>query len=195
MTLPITFVEPRDLPDLDRRHCHPYRSGLVGTCQSGPRGLVPGEHAGPAWHSRACLRIDLILISHNHYDHLDSRDAEASAADLLAHRSRRRRRRAAGRTTRLRGYARTRLVGRNVRSARGLKVTFVPAQHSSARGLFDRHRSLWGGYMVESRGRRHLFQRRLRILGAFLGYQIASGTLPMSRCSASAPMSCDGSAA
>src|SRR5437660_1398766 len=29
-----------------------------------------------------------------------------------------------------------------------LKVTFVPAQHFSARGLFDRQQSLWGGYMI-----------------------------------------------
>jgi Beta-lactamase superfamily domain len=38
-----------------------------------------------------------------------------------------------------------------------LNVTFVPAQHFSARGLFDRQKSLWGGYMIESRGRRVYF--------------------------------------
>ena len=38
-----------------------------------------------------------------------------------------------------------------------LKVTFVPAQHFSARGLFDRRKSLWGGYMIESQGRRIYF--------------------------------------
>ena len=37
--------------------------------------------------------------------------------------------------------------------SRALKITFVPAQHFSARGLFDRDRSLWGGYMIESHGR------------------------------------------
>ena len=36
-------------------------------------------------------------------------------------------------------------------------MTFVPAQHFSARGLFDRQKSLWGGYMIESRGRRIYF--------------------------------------
>ena len=36
-------------------------------------------------------------------------------------------------------------------------VTFVPAQHLSARGLFDRQNSLWGGYMIESRGCRVYF--------------------------------------
>ena len=35
-----------------------------------------------------------------------------------------------------------------------LKLTFVPAQHLSARGLFcGRQKSLWGGDMIESRGR------------------------------------------
>jgi L-ascorbate metabolism protein UlaG (beta-lactamase superfamily) len=33
----------------------------------------------------------------------------------------------------------------------------VPAQHFSARGLFDRRKSLWGGYMIERRGRRVYF--------------------------------------
>ena len=33
----------------------------------------------------------------------------------------------------------------------------VPAQHFSARGLIDRKKSLWGGYMIESRGRRVYF--------------------------------------
>ena len=37
--------------------------------------------------------------------------------------------------------------------SRALKITFVPAQHFSARGLFDRDRSLWGGYMIKSHGR------------------------------------------
>jgi L-ascorbate metabolism protein UlaG (beta-lactamase superfamily) len=34
-----------------------------------------------------------------------------------------------------------------------LKITFVPAQHSSARSLLDRQRSLWGGYAIWNRGR------------------------------------------
>ena len=38
-----------------------------------------------------------------------------------------------------------------------LKITFVPAQHFSARGLFDQRKSLWGGYMIENRGRRLYF--------------------------------------
>jgi L-ascorbate metabolism protein UlaG (beta-lactamase superfamily) len=44
-----------------------------------------------------------------------------------------------------------------VRVGDTLAVTFVPAQHFSARGLFDRQKSLWGGYVIESRGRRIYF--------------------------------------
>jgi L-ascorbate metabolism protein UlaG (beta-lactamase superfamily) len=38
-----------------------------------------------------------------------------------------------------------------------LRITFVPAQHFSARGLFDRRKSLWGGYVIETGGRRIYF--------------------------------------
>ncbi|HEY2137273.1 MAG TPA: MBL fold metallo-hydrolase, partial [Xanthobacteraceae bacterium] len=39
----------------------------------------------------------------------------------------------------------------------GLKITFVPAQHFSARTLFDRQKSLWGGYVIESPRQRIYF--------------------------------------
>jgi hypothetical protein len=38
-----------------------------------------------------------------------------------------------------------------------LQVTLTPAQHFSARGPFDRNRALWGGFLIEARGRRILF--------------------------------------
>ena len=56
-----------------------------------------------------------------------------------------------------------------------LKVTFVPAQHSSARGLLDRHRSLWGGYMIESRGRRVYFSGDTGYSKHFSDIKIAPG--------------------
>jgi L-ascorbate metabolism protein UlaG (beta-lactamase superfamily) len=31
-------------------------------------------------------------------------------------------------------------------------VTYVPAQHFSSRGLHDRNRCLWGGFVIECRG-------------------------------------------
>jgi L-ascorbate metabolism protein UlaG (beta-lactamase superfamily) len=34
----------------------------------------------------------------------------------------------------------------------GTRVTYVPAQHFSSRGLHDRNRCLWGGFVVEAQG-------------------------------------------
>lgn len=101
-------------------------------------------------------RIDVVLLSHNHYDHLDiptlARLRARFAPIVLA---------AAG-DGRLLGPLRfPRLHELDwwdaVDIGAALAITFVPAQHFSARGLFDRRVSLWGGYMIETRGRRVYF--------------------------------------
>ena len=94
--------------------------------------------------------VDLLLVSHNHYDHLDLATLEAvrarwapptvtglGNAALLS---------AAGldRTTELDWWQSVEVAG--------ARVTYVPAQHFSARGLFDRDRALWGGFVVEAGG-------------------------------------------
>jgi len=57
-----------------------------------------------------------------------------------------------------------------------VQLTFTPAQHFSARGLFDRNRSLWGGWVVQGAQRRVYFagdtgyhDRIFRDIGARLG--------------------------
>jgi L-ascorbate metabolism protein UlaG (beta-lactamase superfamily) len=101
-------------------------------------------------------KIDLVLISHNHYDHLDRATLKGlrqrfSPAVLCA----------AGdaRLVRPLGFTDMRELDWWEETAMGdeLKITFVPAQHSSARSLLDRQHSLWGGYVIESRGRRIYF--------------------------------------
>ncbi len=37
------------------------------------------------------------------------------------------------------------------------EIVFVPSQHWSARGMFDRNESLWGGYIVRSQGKQIYF--------------------------------------
>lgn len=97
-------------------------------------------------------KIDLILLSHNHYDHLDiatlTQLRERFAPTVLA---------AAG-DARLIGPLGFKDIHEldwwdAIQINGALKVTFVPAQHFSARSLFDRQKSLWGGYMIASRGR------------------------------------------
>jgi L-ascorbate metabolism protein UlaG (beta-lactamase superfamily) len=100
--------------------------------------------------------IDVVLLSHNHYDHLDlatlRRLRQRFAATVLF---------AAGdrRLIGPLGFATTHELDwwQEVRFGDALKVTFVPSQHFSARGLFDTQRSLWGGYVIESAGRRIYF--------------------------------------
>jgi L-ascorbate metabolism protein UlaG (beta-lactamase superfamily) len=100
--------------------------------------------------------IDIILLSHNHYDHLDvatlARLRQSHAPIVLA---------AAGdgRLLGPLGFKRMHELDwwDEIQFNDTFKVTFVPAQHFSARGLFDRQKSLWGGYMIESRGRRVYF--------------------------------------
>jgi L-ascorbate metabolism protein UlaG (beta-lactamase superfamily) len=101
-------------------------------------------------------KIDIVLLSHNHYDHLDLATLRrlwrrfdpavlAAAGD--------------GRLVAPLGFGRLHEVDWWDRIAfdDALAATFVPAQHFSARGLFDRRRSLWGGYVIEARGRRIYF--------------------------------------
>jgi L-ascorbate metabolism protein UlaG (beta-lactamase superfamily) len=100
--------------------------------------------------------VDIILLSHNHYDHLDiatlAQLRQRFAPTVLA---------AAGdgRLVGPLGFKSVRELDwwEEIQFNDTLKMTFVPAQHFSARGLFDRRKSLWGGYMIESRGRRVYF--------------------------------------
>jgi len=120
------------------------------------RGIGPKRVRAPGVAFENLPRIDLILLSHNHYDHLDiatlARLRQRFAPTVLA---------AAGDARLLEplGWKEIHELDwwDEIRINDALKVTFVPAQHFSARGLLDRQVSLWGGYMIESRGRRVYF--------------------------------------
>ncbi|MDQ3761448.1 MAG: MBL fold metallo-hydrolase [Actinomycetota bacterium] len=88
--------------------------------------------------------LDLLLISHNHYDHLDAptvrtlpRDTPVVAPARL------------GRWFHRRGFTTvTELDWWESVHVGGLDVTFVPAHHWSRRGLFDHCATLWGGWVL-----------------------------------------------
>ena len=113
----------------------------------------PVSWAGPKRHSRPGIRfedlpsIDAVLISHNHYDHLDHSTLEWLAKNgtprSLVPLGNRDLVREAGIPTvdELDWWQSARLSSE-------VKVTLVPAQHFSSRGLWDRNRALWGGFVV-----------------------------------------------
>ncbi len=96
--------------------------------------------------------IDLILISHNHYDHLDEFTVREISRRfpyckwLVPS--------GVGQWFLRRGIKNVKEMlwwqqeGIKGLSA-GVKITAVPAQHNSGRGLFDMNRSLWVGFVVE----------------------------------------------
>ena len=95
--------------------------------------------------------IDVVLISHNHYDHLDKTSVIA-----IAERSR-----AAGKPTLFlvplgiktwfADLGITNVVEMDwwdSRTYKGVEFNFTPVQHWSSRGIGDRSETLWGGYAV-----------------------------------------------
>jgi hypothetical protein len=118
-------------------------------------------------------KIDLVLISHNHYDHLDletlKRLRQTFSPAVLC---------AAGdaRLVGPLGFADMRELDwwDETEIGEGLKVTFVPAQHSSAQSARPAAQPVGRLCDQEPRPAR-LFQRRHRILEALLGYQSAPG--------------------
>ncbi len=93
-------------------------------------------------------RIDLVLISHDHYDHFDlptlRRLAARGQSQFIAPLGVARRLRALGIDT-----VHELDWGESV-AASGAVIHSVPAMHFSGRGLFDRNRTLWCGYMIET---------------------------------------------
>lgn len=113
----------------------------------------PVSWAGPKRHQPPGLRfedlppLDAVLISHNHYDHLDRPTLKRLAAK--------------GVTRALTPLGNRELIrGEGIRDvteldwwqsvplADDVRITLVPAQHFSSRTPWDRNEALWGGFVV-----------------------------------------------
>ena len=113
----------------------------------------PVSWAGPRRVRPAGLRfedlppIDAVLVSHNHYDHMDlptlKRLERAHSPRFVVGLGN-------GALLAARGIRPAELDWwQSVSLARGVRVHLVPARHFSSRGLCDRDGALWGGFVVE----------------------------------------------
>ena len=112
------------------------------------RRFGPRRFAPPALPPERLPAIDILLLSHNHYDHLDLR-----ALDRLSGRDRTMVVTPLGVTRYLdrRSFAATyELDWHQAFDAGGVTVRAVPAIHFSKRGLFDRNATLWCGFRLET---------------------------------------------
>jgi N-acyl-phosphatidylethanolamine-hydrolysing phospholipase D len=138
---------------------------------AGPRRFVP-----PGLALDALPPIDFVLISHNHYDHLDldtltalaERHPEARFFVPLGN----------GELLRQNGIERVEeLDWGESRRHGGVEVFCLPSQHWSRRGLFDGRKALWSSWAVAGSERRFYFagdtgyfdgfERIARALGPF----------------------------
>jgi hypothetical protein len=116
----------------------------------GPRRVRP-----PAVALADLPRIDIVLLSHNHYDHCDLRTLrmlagrdEPLVVTLLGNR----------RLVESSGIRRVEELDWWQTSRQApLPVTATPAHHFSARHPFDRNRALWGGFVIGVEGHRIYF--------------------------------------
>lgn len=109
-------------------------------------GLVVARYTPPGIPWSALPRVDALLISHDHYDHLDAPTVQRipRSTPVVCPLK-------LGRWFRARGFVDvTELPWWGAATLFGThKVTCVPAQHFSGRTGFDRDRTLWGGHVVE----------------------------------------------
>ena len=128
----------------------PYLSRTAGPLGFGPKRFLP-----PALSAAELPRLDLIVISHNHYDHIDTKALRAyrwraetpvvcplGLAPLI----------------RRLGFVQViELDWWQDWQLGALTVTALPAVHFSGRGLFDRDRTLWASMALTTPARKVWF--------------------------------------
>jgi L-ascorbate metabolism protein UlaG (beta-lactamase superfamily) len=135
---------------LQQLACHILTDPIWSEWASPIPGLGPRRRRKPgvAWENLP--RIDVVLLSHNHYDHLDlpslRRLAQRGQPQFVVPTG-------VARLLRSRGIGPVHeLDWGESTTLSGIVIHSVPAMHFSARGLFDRDATLWCGYMIESPG-------------------------------------------
>ena len=115
----------------------------------GPLIFGPKRFVDPALELNELPKVDLFLLTHNHYDHLSSRTIQRfpfKKTKVLT-------------PLKLSKYF-TRNGYRDVTEMdwydeiefNDLKITFVPAVHWSKRSLWDTNKTLWGSFIIDYKG-------------------------------------------
>ena len=121
---------------------------------AGPLIFGPKRYTEPALNLNELPKIDLFLLTHNHYDHQDMgtirkfpyKDTKVFTALKL-------------------GKYFTKHHFKNVQELdwyqevkfNDLKITFLPAVHWSKRSLTDTNKTLWGSFLIEYAGKKIFF--------------------------------------
>lgn len=120
---------------------------LIDPIFSRDAGWFYPRHAPPGLRLDQLPAIDLLLVSHSHYDHLDASSVKALPRDVAVVVPL-----GLGRWFCRRGFTNVRELGWWQAAELGkVRVTLVPARHWSRRTPWDTNRSLWGGFVIESR--------------------------------------------
>jgi len=111
----------------------------------------PVQFAGPKRHRPPGIRfddlprIDAVLVSHNHYDHLDAstlRELQTRHRPVILSPL------GNGAVMKRHGVTGAKELDWWESANVGVEITLVPAQHFCARGISDRDATLWGGFVI-----------------------------------------------
>ena len=122
---------------------------------AGPLIFGPKRFTDPALDLNEIPNIDLFLLTHNHYDHLDTRTVKRfpfkKAKVMLPLRL--------GKYFTRNGYRDVNELDwyDSLKVNDKIKITFLPAVHWSKRSLTDTNKTLWGNFLIEYNEKKILF--------------------------------------
>jgi L-ascorbate metabolism protein UlaG (beta-lactamase superfamily) len=123
----------------------------VWSDRTSPVSFAGPKRVRPAGHRLIELpHIDVVIVSHNHYDHLDIEtlkllETQHQPLFLVPLGDGEWMKKAGLKNVLEMDWWKT-------HEFKGARFTFLPAQHWSARGMFDRNHSLWGSWGIELAG-------------------------------------------